>query len=689
MDSNFVICFITNEYIKSKSCRLEFYYANNNDKKCIYILLENIERKIANGINMYLFGDALRFDAFKQKKETLNEYANEIFSHIKNSITPNFSSPYKTNSLFEISRNEEFLARDGLMEKIEMVLNNKKKLCLFGYPGVGLSACTTELAYRLIEKYNQKIIWIDAGNKTKILKSILDFIKIRVQHETDIEILKTEFLYYVNSQEHFLIFNGLENIDDLKNIFKLEMIKTSFVITTRLNKIGNIDMIEILPFNIEEADRFLKKVLPQLPEKDIKKIISEYVNNEQLLPCKLSMIAGVLNQEFEKTVEKVLNECRHDRYTGKIIDELINAKSNDSVKLLMIASLIDPDYISFEFIKQFKWEKPIKEAIQKLSNFNLLTRVYSNSPKYGLRMHRIFIKDFREYFESQNNNNLRIDTRIKEEIIDILNKSIHYVTYEPTTAFIETNKNLVFHAIEILKEKETNVTLITSELFEKIGEYYENEIQDYNTAFIYEKRGIEIKRKIKDKIDSSLAQSFEKNAQILWKIGNDKESLENNKRALEIREKLYYGNHPDTARSLNDLGVSYSRLGDERMANDYFKRALNMREKIYSGDHPDTARSLIDLAVSNSKLGDERMANDYFKKALNMREKIYSGDHPDTARSLNDLAVSYSRLGDERMANDYFKKAMNMRQFLYADDQPDLKVSIDNLAGSSKRLHKT
>ena len=93
MNSDFVICFITNEYIKSKSCTLEFFYANNNDKKCIYILLEKIERKIANGVNMYLFGDAIRFDAFKHKKETLNDYANEIFSQIKNSLNQTSSSP--------------------------------------------------------------------------------------------------------------------------------------------------------------------------------------------------------------------------------------------------------------------------------------------------------------------------------------------------------------------------------------------------------------------------------------------------------------------------------------------------------------------------------------------------------------------------------------------------------------------
>ena len=85
-ESNYVICFITNKYIQSGNCRLEFFYAANTDKKCIYILLEPIDRNTANGVNMYLYGDAIRFDAFKHKSETLDDYVNVIFSEIIKSI---------------------------------------------------------------------------------------------------------------------------------------------------------------------------------------------------------------------------------------------------------------------------------------------------------------------------------------------------------------------------------------------------------------------------------------------------------------------------------------------------------------------------------------------------------------------------------------------------------------------------
>ena len=66
-ECDFFICFITNEYIQSRNCLLEFHYAANLNKKCIYILLEPIDRNTTSSVNMFLFGDAARLDAFKYK----------------------------------------------------------------------------------------------------------------------------------------------------------------------------------------------------------------------------------------------------------------------------------------------------------------------------------------------------------------------------------------------------------------------------------------------------------------------------------------------------------------------------------------------------------------------------------------------------------------------------------------------
>ena len=172
-----VICFLTKEYIKSPICRLEFFYSANNDKKCIYVLLEAIDKKTEDGMNLYIFSDQIRFDAFKRKTENLDDYADIIFSEIIKSLGENVVEN-STNTI-QLSRDEDFYAREGLMEKIEIIIKEKKRLCLYGYPGVGKTSCALEFSYQQMEKNNiQQIIWIDAEDQTKIFKCLTDFCKI-------------------------------------------------------------------------------------------------------------------------------------------------------------------------------------------------------------------------------------------------------------------------------------------------------------------------------------------------------------------------------------------------------------------------------------------------------------------------------------------------------------------------------
>ena len=188
-------------------------------------------------MNMYLVSDTIRFDAFKRKKENLDEYADLIFKEIIRS---------------SLSDNKVII--ESLSE-----LKAKKRLCLFGYPGVDKTSCALEFSYQQMDKNNKRIIWIDPEDQTKISKCLTDFGKLIEKNETNIDKIKINFLNYINKEDVLIIFDNLESLDDLKQTLTIEMIKAPFLITTRLSKMGNFDMIEIQPFKETEAKQFLRK----------------------------------------------------------------------------------------------------------------------------------------------------------------------------------------------------------------------------------------------------------------------------------------------------------------------------------------------------------------------------------------------------------------------------------------------
>jgi hypothetical protein len=226
-------------------------------------------------------------------------------------------------------------------------------------------------------------------------------------------------------------------------------------------------------------------MLPNVETESIDLIVKEYNHEtEGLIPCKLRMIACVLDKDKEKTVEEVLKECKHGGYIVNIINKL-KQHSIDCIKLLQITTLIDPDYISSKLLKKLQWKTTYKDAIQKFAEYNLLTPVNPNTQYYGIKMHRIFIRDLKKNFQSHSQ--IKIKPELVNELMIALNQSIDYIAKGPSTHLKKFN-NSILHAIEILKINETNKSLIAADLFERISLYYSEEIQKFETAMNYQNR---------------------------------------------------------------------------------------------------------------------------------------------------------------------------------------------------------
>jgi tetratricopeptide (TPR) repeat protein len=119
LESDIVVCFLTNKYVESKNCRLEFFYANDNNKTCVYILLEAIDRKVADGINQMVMiadGDSIRLDAYKFKNDSVEIFVDEIYSHLKPLLETektNFAISLSNVSILNESLSENSFKRSG------------------------------------------------------------------------------------------------------------------------------------------------------------------------------------------------------------------------------------------------------------------------------------------------------------------------------------------------------------------------------------------------------------------------------------------------------------------------------------------------------------------------------------------------------------------------------------------------
>ena len=158
----------------------------------------------------------------------------------------------------------------------------------------------------------------------------------------DIKISKF-YQYCKQTEDIILLFDNVENLDNVIKILNFETLGKPIIITSR--KSFKQDSIEIKPFNLNESKIYLKKAVPHLLEKE-NDLILEYLNSEkQCLTYKLVLIAGLIKNDFTITVSELIESDIINTYFSKIIKK-IEKKSKDAIELLKYFCFLDPDEIS-------------------------------------------------------------------------------------------------------------------------------------------------------------------------------------------------------------------------------------------------------------------------------------------------------------------------------------------------------
>ena len=674
--SSLIICFISKLYLKSKSCQFEFYYANNSGKKCINIILEELEIHAVHGIEMYLFGNSLRLDAYKYIKDSKDgeETIENIFKDLQPIIKTDFG--YSEDN-FLIKRDYNFVGRDDLFKKIDENFKNDKVVLLDGSSGVGKSSCAIEYILRKqnLGSIAQHFVFY-ADKIHKIRNSILKYCKqLDLCNDTcDVEAKIKKFKEYLagKTEECILFFVNVENFEDVESLINFETLNKLTIMTSNKRLDGyKGNKIEVSPLTIIDLKKYFKMKQPLISDEDIQSIINYLKGKNECFTYKAILTAGLLFNNEILTVNDLKIQNFNDSYF-KIVMSEIEKENEDAILMMKFLCLLDPDEIPKVILEQIPIENPLNEVLQLLLNYNLCKIVNPNSSQFGIRIHRILQDDIKKYcFENESELN-----HFNDVMADILNDI--FPDYK-TNKFekLDQASSIYTHVNFLLENNQEKDSLVFAHLYFKASFYEFNVNRDYKKSLEYSKIDEKIKKIHFDSDNEELSATLSNIGLIYTNLKNTEEALRYYQECIEMDKRLYVGDNHDTAISLSNIGSIYQKIGNKQEALKYFDDALKMRKRLYKGDHQYVATSLYQCGLINKDLRKIDEAFAFFKESLMMRKRIFKNDdNHDVANSLSSYGLIYNDMGKKTEALQFCMESLEMRQRMYNGDNKSTAVRI-------------
>ena len=160
------------------------------------------------------------------------------------------------------------------------------------------------------------------------------------------------------------------------------------------------------------------------------------------------------------------------------------------------------------------------------------------------------------------------------------------------------------------------------------------------------------------------------------------EAIALHKQTLEDRTRILGPHHPNTLVSRNNLASAYRDAGRLDEAITLYEQTLEDRTRILGPHHPDTLVSRDNLAGAYQTAGRLDDAITLHRQTLKDSTRILGPHHPHTLTSRNNLAGAYQTAGRLDEAVPLFEQTLEDRTRILGPHHPDTLVSRDNLAGA-------
>ena len=160
------------------------------------------------------------------------------------------------------------------------------------------------------------------------------------------------------------------------------------------------------------------------------------------------------------------------------------------------------------------------------------------------------------------------------------------------------------------------------------------------------------------------------------------EAIALHEQTLEDSTRILGPDHPDTLISRNNLAGAYDNAGRLDDAIPLYEQTLEDRTRILGPDHPDTLISRNNLAGAYRDAGrlDEAIA--LHEQTLEDHTRILGPDHPNTLTSRNNLASAYRDAGRLDEAIALHEQTLEDHTRILGPHHPNTLISRNNLAGA-------
>lgn len=613
---------------------------------------------------------------------------------------------------------ESFIGRAEQLDNLHRILQGEDKtvipqvISISGLGGVGKSELAKKYINEYSQKYDNKVIWINAGSYQTLVESFRSLAcdKLRIStknangEEKEISSIIEDVYKFFSNGKSLFVFDNAEKyksqnefdhgIDKFLPSLPPNYNRPYILITSRNQKWPrNIKVLPLDAFNEEEAMEFVKKSLNienDAQEKDIKGLSKKL----QLFPLALQQavayirvqdeklrnvgsefkISNYLERYREKTRELLNFEFPEDSdndYTKTILAtwnvtlDAIGQKENGNyaLEILNIISYLAPENVPIEIVLSLvSDEEKLGSAIELLKQYSMVNLEHGK-----LNIHRLVQQATRIKLEEQNR-----EEEILTKVLKLFNKG-------------NVSSKNVDHAISVWNYSSKYSELVKE--FSHLSSYISVELIDsarYEEAYLF---GLKVSELLSALPSDNLSVlvgllATENNiAGALLKQGKYDIALKAFQEVFNTKKTIVGPDHPETLAIKNNIALALFKQGKYNEALKYYQEILGISKIMLEESHPDTLstkHSIAGILLSQSKY-DEALR--MFQEICNIQEATLGENHSQTLNTKNSIASALVNQGKYNEALQMFQEIHDIQEATLKKNHPDTLCTKNNIAG--------